>query len=264
LPQPAHPAKPHVTVSMSVLKRYRAAVPRHPRRRAQRIGLRPRLARRPRPGPRPGAGRYRSRPTSLRSAPRRLVPVAERRRPARRGRRPRRAQRHRAAERVRPLHRRPGPDHQPAHRARPAPRQLSTGPESKRFRGPPVPAQTLSAYLHRRGDRKWVPRWARCGSGRASLCSLALIAAGSCERAAGSGGAERPHGGAAGALDAAARERIIGCGGKGANRGVSGFGGLARAFLAGDRGDLLHDGTGAARGQPGLPRPAGAVPRPAT
>jgi hypothetical protein len=39
----------------------------------------------------------------LRPAPRRPVPVAERRRPARRGRRPRRAQRHRAAERVRPL-----------------------------------------------------------------------------------------------------------------------------------------------------------------
>ena len=62
--------------------------------------------------------------------------------------------------------------------------------------------------------------------GRASLCSLALTAAGSCERAAGSGGAERPRSGAAGALDAAARERIMGRRGKGANRGpaVSGAG----------------------------------------
>jgi hypothetical protein len=39
--------------------------------------------------------------------------------------------------------------------------------------------------------------------------SLSLIAAGSCERAGGSGGAKRPRSGAAGALDASARERII-------------------------------------------------------
>jgi len=84
---------------------------------------------------------------------------------------------------------------------------------------------TLSAYLHRRGDRKWFRGGPVYGSGRASVCSLALIAAGSCERAAGSGGAERPRSGAAGALDAAAREQIMGCGGKGANRGsaVSGL-----------------------------------------
>ena len=38
-------------------------------------------------------------------------------------------------------------------------------------------------------------------------------------------------------------------GGKGANRGGRRFRwGLAWAFLAGDRGDLLHDGAGAARG----------------
>ena len=43
---------------------------------------------------------------------------------------------------------------------------------------------------------------------------------------------------------------------------VSGL--LAQCLSCRDRGDLLHDGTGAARGQPGLPRPAGAVPRPAT
>jgi hypothetical protein len=81
------------------------------------------------------------------------------------------------------------------------------------------------------------------GLGRVSLCSLALIAAGSCERAAGSGGAERPRSGAAGALDAAARERIMAGGGKGANRGRR-FRWLAWAFLPGGRGDLLHGGTG--------------------
>ena len=37
-------------------------------------------------------------------------------------------------------------------------------------------------------------------------------------------------------------------GGKGANRGVGGFGGWRVAFLAGDRGGLLRGGTGAARG----------------
>ena len=40
--------------------------------------------------------------------------------------------------------------------------------------------------------------------------------------------------------------------------------GLTQAFLAGDGGDLLRGGTGGGEGQPGLPRPAGAVPRPAT
>ena len=99
------------------------------------------------------------------------------------------------------------------------------------------PAPPPSAYLHRRGDRKWFRGGPVYGSGRASVCPLALIAAGSCERAAGSGGAERPRSGAAGALDAAAREQIMGCGGKGANRG-SVVSGLAWAFLAGDRGDL--------------------------
>jgi hypothetical protein len=46
--------------------------------------------------------------------------------------------------------------------------------------------------------------------------------------------------------------------GKGANRGGWEDPGLTQAFLAGDGGDLLRDGTGAAWGQPGLPRPAGA------
>jgi len=80
-------------------------------------------------------------------------------------------------------------------------------------------APTLSAYLHRRGDASGSAVTAFTVCGRASLCSLALIAAGSCERAAGSGGAKRPRSGAAGALDAAARERIMAGGGKGANRG---------------------------------------------
>jgi len=96
------------------------------------------------------------------------------------------------------------------------------------------------------------------------VCSLALIAAGSCERAAGSGGAKRPRGGAAGALDAAARERIMGCGGKGANRG-SAVSGLAWGpFLPGTGVTFLRGGGEGGEGQPGLPRPAGAVPRPAT
>ena len=43
----------------------RAAVPRHPRRHAQRIGLRPRLARRPPGRPRPGPGRHRAGPPPL-------------------------------------------------------------------------------------------------------------------------------------------------------------------------------------------------------
>ena len=65
------------------------------------------------------------------------------------------------------------------------------------------------------GDRKWFRDGPFTVLGRASLCSLALIAAGSCERPAGSGGAERPRSGAAGALDAAGRERIMAGGGQG-------------------------------------------------
>src|SRR5271165_3513663 len=86
-------------------------------------------------------------------------------------------------------------------------------------------APTLSAYLHRHVTASGFGDGPFSVLGRASVCSLALIAAGSCERAAGSGGAKRPRSGAAGALDAAAREQIMGCGGKGANRGsaVSGL-----------------------------------------
>ena len=43
----------------------RAAVPRHPRRHAQRVGLRPRLARRPPGRARPRPGRHRARPPPL-------------------------------------------------------------------------------------------------------------------------------------------------------------------------------------------------------
>ena len=124
-------------------------------------------------------------------------------------------------------------------------------------------ARTLSAYLHRHVTASGFGDGPFSVLGRASVCSLALIAAGSCERAAGSGGAKRPRSGAAGALDAAARERIMGCGGKGANRG-SAVWGWRGAFLAGDRGDLPPWRGEGGEGQPGLPRPAGAVPRPAT
>jgi hypothetical protein len=48
-----------------------------PRRTAQRIGLRPRLAIRPHARPRYRASRQRARPAPLRSAPRLLVTVAE-------------------------------------------------------------------------------------------------------------------------------------------------------------------------------------------
>ena len=122
-------------------------------------------------------------------------------------------------------------------------------------------ARTLSAYLHRRGTASGSAMGPFTVLGRASLCSLALIAAGSCERAAGSGGAKRPRSGAEGALDTAARERIMGRRGQGSEpaEGPAVSGLLARCLSCRDRGDLLHDGTGAARGQPGLPRPAGAV-----
>ena len=83
-------------------------------------------------------------------------------------------------------------------------------------------------------DRKWFGDGLVYRFGRASLCSLALIAAGSCERAAGSGGAKRPRSGAAGALDAAARERTMAGGGKGSEPGVGGFGGWRTAFLVWD------------------------------
>ena len=108
--------------------------------------------------------------------------------------------------------------------------------ESRRCTPTVLMARTPSAYLHRRGDRKWFRDGPFTVLGRASLCSLALIAAGSCERAAGSGGAKRPRSGAAGALEAAARERIMAGGGKGANRGVGGFGGAGVGLSCRGRG----------------------------
>jgi len=113
-------------------------------------------------------------------------------------------------------------------------------PASVRHRYERLPA-IPSAYLHRRGDRKWVRDGQFTVCGRASLCSLALIAAGSCERTAGSGGAERPRRGAAGALDAAARERIMGRRGQGSEpAGGSGGFGLAWGLSCRGLGDLLH------------------------
>jgi hypothetical protein len=63
-----------------------------------------------------------------------------------------------------------------------------------------------------------------CGRLRAwlkacSVPSLSRIGAGSCERAAGSWSAQRPRSGAAGVLDAAVRERIMGQPGQGGLRG---------------------------------------------
>jgi hypothetical protein len=94
-----------------------------------------------------------------------------------------------------------------------------------------------SAYLHRHVTASGSAVGPVTVLGRASLCSLALIAAGFCERPVGSGGAERPRSGAAGALDASGWERIIAGGGKRANRG-SAVSGLAWAFRAEDGGDL--------------------------
>ncbi len=99
-------------------------------------------------------------------------------------------------------------------------------------------ARTLSAYLHRRGTASGSAMGPFTVLGRASPCSL----------------------------DAAARERIMAGGGKGANRRGSAVsvGGWRGPFLPGTGVTCSVAGRGAARGQPGLPRPAGAVPRPAT
>ena len=97
----------------------RAAVPRCPRRPAQRKPLRPDLA----PGPcrsihlRPARQPPGTAP--LRPAARGAVTVAGLRCSPGRYRRPRRAQRACPAHRLHPLHTRPRPDRQPAHRAGP-------------------------------------------------------------------------------------------------------------------------------------------------
>ena len=66
-----------------------------------------------------------------------------------------------------------------------------------------------------------------CGRLRAclkacSVPSLSRFGAGSCERAAGAWSAQRPRSGAAGVLDAAVRERIMGQPGQGGLRGGNG------------------------------------------
>ena len=86
---------------------------------AQRVALRPCLAIRPRPRPRPRASRQRARPPRLRPAPRRPVPMAERRRRPRPDRRPGREQRRGPVHRLQPLHPRPRRPPQPADQPRP-------------------------------------------------------------------------------------------------------------------------------------------------
>jgi hypothetical protein len=166
--------------------------------------------------------------------------------------------------RIRCSRRRPGPL---PSAMRPWVPSLVHGRGRKNPRTGPVGAVTPTvrpAYLHRRSDASGSVVAAFTVCGRASLCSLALIAAGSCERAAGSGGAKRPRSDAEGALDPAARERIMAGGGKGANmrrdRRCAGL--LARCLSAGAAVAYSITGGGTGRGQPGLPRPAGALPHP--
>jgi len=104
-----------------------------------------------------------------------------------------------------------------------------------------------------------------CVPGHAQFPPCPRIGAGSCERATGSGGAQRPRSGAAGALDAAARERMMGQPGQGMVRGDGGGGQVSGAgpSLGVDTGGrAMRARRGDGEGQPGLPRPAGtrAVP----
>ena len=94
---------------------------------------------------------------------------------------------------------------------------------------------------------------------RAWLTSLPCprIGAGCCERAAGSRSAQRPRGGAAGVLGAAARERIMGQPGQGGpGMSVVRCSGAEPSLAAGTGGRPRAAGV-TANGQPGLPRPAG-------
>ena len=121
----------------------RAAVPRRPRRDAQRS---PTAApgTPPRDRARPGAGRQPARPPPLRSAACRLVVVAERHRaPAEVAARAGNSV-HVLARCLRALHRRPRRPHQPADRRRPRPGP-STGPYPMRD------SQRLYAPRHRPG-----------------------------------------------------------------------------------------------------------------
>src|SRR5208283_5113263 len=111
------------------------------------------------------------------------------------------------------------------------------------------PARTLSAYLHRRGDRKWfrdgsVYRFGACFTVLPCPDRCPVPATGrpgqgarSARAAAPQAPLRRPPG--SGSWLAGARERPAGS-------AVSV--GLAWAFLAGDGGDLLHSGTGGRRG----------------
>jgi len=108
------------------------------------------------------------------------------------------------------------------------------------------------AYLHRSGTATGLI--SVCGRLRAclkacSVPSLSRIGAGSCERAAGSWSAQRPRSGAAGVLDAAAWERIMGQPGQGGPRDGSAVRcSAAGAFLKGVREWPATCGPGLRRG----------------
>jgi hypothetical protein len=124
----------------------------------------------------------------------------------------------RAAGRRREMHAQLSRERQAAHG--PPPRTLVRGPSvvappSVAVRAKPTVLHTAprprfpSAYLHRRVTANGSAVAHVTVLGRASLYSLALIAAGFCEPPDASRGAERPRSGAAGALDASGGERII-------------------------------------------------------
>jgi hypothetical protein len=108
-------------------------------------------------------------------------------------------------------------------------------------------------------DRKWFRDGRVTVLGRASLCSLALIAAGFCEPPAGSGGRGAPPAAAPQApLTRPAGSGSSPGGGNGSEPGIGGSSGW-RGSLRWGRGGLdRRQGRGTARRQPGLPRPAGA------
>ena len=101
------------------------------------------------------------------------------------------------------------------------------------------------------------------GLGMAESAPCPLIAAGFCERAGGSRGAQRPRSGAAGAFDAIARERIMpGGGGRGALVcGISGQRFWLVAFL---RGVISRGGRGTRPGAASLTLARGAWAAPVT
>jgi hypothetical protein len=113
-----------------------AAVPRRPRRHAQREPVRPHLAHRSCRRARPGSGRGPPRPSALRSAARGPALVADLHRFTCRGRRSCREQPSCPVRHLCPLHPRPPSDRQSADRARPGHRWPITVCHSKRFRGP--------------------------------------------------------------------------------------------------------------------------------